>query len=204
MSECPLCAEPNVQTVEVRDDIFRCKCPRCGVFEISWEVLNYSDQLPPPDERYLLSGEARNRFIRDSGHPLVLSTDSVKVAMGRLSRLTVIDKAAAILSYLAVISKYPGDEVDFRPEMDYTIAYASNSDEFRYLLSYLKNRGLVETAAPLGGPVNCTLTVDGWEEAQRDRTDPVLSGRAFVAMSFSSELSTTTLSDCKLRESMLC
>lgn len=188
MPGCPLCSEPDIQTVEVRDDVYRCKCPRCGTFEITWEVLNFRDQLPSPDQIHLLSGEARNRFIRDPAHPLVLSMESVKVAMGRLSKLTVLDKAAATISYLATVSKFPGDEVGLRPQMDYTVSYASNQDEFRYLLSYLASRGLIEATNTMGGPYSCVLTVVGWEEAQRNKAVPVMSDRSFVAMSFTPDL----------------
>jgi len=99
---------------------------------------------------------------------------------------TVLEKIDKLVTYLGRKSEFFGDEIEFRLEEDWPIAYCLNQDEFRSIVHAVKARGF--TRRDFGDTsdvkVYVPLTDKGWEYFYELDRKKIESNQCFVAMSF--------------------
>lgn len=108
-----------------------------------------------------------------------------------LPRHSVLDKQAILLRWMSARSTFPGEEVELDANLDYPVAWCSNSAELFYHLNALEQRGLAEVVkSPYleSTTTGAVVTPAGWSHLENERSAPGQSGQAFVAMAFAQEL----------------
>jgi hypothetical protein len=140
---------------------------------------------------YLISGHTREQFERREAEPSIglaqflefADFDRVEVSSPR----TIPERAAKLLQAIKRRTHYFGETVPLKPETDYTLAYARNSNEFMSFARYIRDRGWAVLDIDSFSP-NFTLTAAGFAEIEgRDRARTE-SDQAFVARYFDASL----------------
>lgn len=139
-----------------------------------------------------LSAWIRDRL--DSGLDVPeIDSDTLIGIEAAIPTYKVSEKQLRLLRALESRTKFPGEELDVTPAVDYPLAWAAGEREFRYLLRSLIERGLlrrtVSPADPDDSPVyTLEITAAGWAFLDEHARPSVLSDQAFVAMSFADDL----------------
>jgi nucleoside 2-deoxyribosyltransferase len=115
-----------------------------------------------------------------------LSNDNIESMEASVPKLVNV-KSTRLLLWLARKSKYPGDSVDVNRSEDYPLVYGTRERELWFFLEDLRERGLINHLATTVGSV-CTITAKGWTEVEASYASNQREPKAFVAMSFSSEM----------------
>lgn len=103
------------------------------------------------------------------------------------------EKQLKLLRAIEKASKYPGDHVDLHRYFDFPLAWATCGDELLYYLLALSERKLIRP--PLGSKLNLgeivftvVITAEGWNFLEEKRNSITTSNQAFIAMSFSEDM----------------
>ena len=189
LTECPVC-RPYGQQVEALDGGNRMNvcCERCGIFQITIGAAR----------KVIQSGMAGHlsAWIRDhkeSGRSVPeITRDNLDSIVDSLPKYGASDKQRILLQSLERKTKFLGEELDLSVELDFPLAWASQSDEFRYLLKAMADRGLVD--APFGfHNASCSVIIAplGWDALEKISRPSGDGNQAFVAMSFAKEVHPT-------------
>ncbi|MBI2415638.1 MAG: hypothetical protein HYV33_03190 [Candidatus Kerfeldbacteria bacterium] len=188
INQCPLCKN---EKIEIRSETkwygYYVICPCCGDFEISGNCTADKDTLNKIDSvGYILSGVARElkelgekppRFVTENiddylKHYLVPDLSNIEA------------KANKLLIRLKEKSTYFGKTLKPSFNHDYSLAYAHNSEEFRALIFFLKESGLINIGSVLtldDTPYSISLTASAWNLNQHNSK---ASNNAFIAAWF--------------------
>ncbi len=94
-----------------------------------------------------------------------------------------------------MLTDYPGKEVILNTELDTSLSWAENEQEFTYYVKSLIDRGLIERSNTKSRTLNdlsysIVITAQGWEYLEKNNSDIQSKTQAFVAMSFDPTLLT--------------
>jgi nucleoside 2-deoxyribosyltransferase len=183
---CPICDSPCYQRSDQTDSKLVI-CPTCGKFRFgSGADIFFRDpltqQIGYKFSYYLRSISERTLGKRDNSLFPVYSEDEFeKIAESRDP--SVREKLQLLLRYLASLSDFPGQQMEFDPNHDYSVLSAKNEAEAIFYLHTLEDRGLASVNWGLNNTA-FTLTSKGWEELERIEQSGAESSSAFIAMWF--------------------
>lgn len=179
---CPVCNQPGAQElgpVAERVDQAVIECPRCGRFSAD-ALVGGTLQHEWNDRRHLISAGLRQ--ASDSGHPLLLTADTLASIVGSVR--TPVDLQEGIDRILLLLgaraTRYL-DHVALHSETDYPLVVARDTKQFNEYLIFAIQLGYYENA-------KSRITLDGWrriEDLKKRRSD---SRQAFVAMWFDPQM----------------
>lgn len=185
MSKCLLC--PNQAAEHHREpggrDGLRYECPNCGTYFVARSAVKLLRDDPEIGrERWRLSGLVRE--ATDEGRTIELDTENAL----RLARMASPprDPVDAVDRLLLLIQRKTTQAGDVVPlDEGGASLYARNPREFRFLCEVAVQLGLIDRP---GVKSSYRLTMDGWRRALEIRGRNPTSRQAFVAMSFSEEM----------------
>lgn len=190
-NSCPVCHfqesyRINADTVE---------CPRCGRYQISDEAVSQIENYP---HLYPLSAWIRNNS--ETGFVPQISVENVSQLKDSLPQYRVSEKQILLMRAFELRSNYPGQVFNINLLQDYPLAWAQGSEEFTYLITDLTERGLI-TASEIFQEIADEHTLEnrlesyaikitsrGWTFLEEHSRSAIISKQAFIAMSFSEEL----------------
>jgi hypothetical protein len=169
--ECPLCRWKDIQAWSIsRADVFRVECPRCGEYLITEECLIYKDVKAELDKvSFMLSGLSRETQETES-EPFTITTKNFKELASQYPAPKADDpeaKAEKFIERLKQRSLYYGHMIELDYEKDLSLAYAKNSDEFRAIVKFVIDAGLITTMGQSNMGVMAILTNGGWGLGKR-------------------------------------
>lgn len=174
---CPICklSDPQYYWRRITTHLlYDCYCPRCGQFISALHILNNEDQPNPEPDFHLLSGIVRELNERGEKPPEVVSNTIQKLLSHPLIPKTYKEQAMKLLPIISKRTKAYGKSVSFDLKYDLSLAYARDAEEFRSLIGYLQEEGLVKTPGKIFFDVDTnsekqevTLTTKGYDYLER-------------------------------------
>ncbi len=176
------CPDPNLYGEK---DILEFKTKACGTFQITCMADIYlREDSNLQDKKYLLAGAVREAF--ENGQKLLITSDNIDQIIDSGNKpknpLEAIDR---ILFFLIKYDKAPNDYIKF-DWLDYTLTYSRNFAEFEYYLEKAKDLDYIEIQKE--DPLNCRLTLKGWQKAEILYNQIAVSDKVFVAMWFDPQM----------------
>lgn len=187
MSDCPICHlnDPLVVGTQDHGDKVTYQCKRCGEFSISGTAEAVMKRNSMKSRQ--LSAWIRERHILGVQIPL-LTTTFIEEVLAVLPEYGPMEKQMKLLNAISQLTAYPGSEVILIPEYDDSLAWAENSQEFKFYLKSLMDRGFLEINSErrsISDPLYpMVLTTRGWEHLEANQKFNETKIQAFVAMSF--------------------
>ena len=127
---------------------------------------------------------AATRQASENGTPLVLHAGNWKTISEPNSKTKLTRKLDKYLEYVAGRSRFPGDVIEVKENLEYPLFDTQNAQEALYLREFLIEAGLLRSVERKG----VKLTVKGWERIESPTSSRVVPGTCFVAMSFHQSL----------------
>jgi hypothetical protein len=186
-TECIICKYPNAKCVKYVGSTYLYECPICGEFEIDQRTLRLAQgKSIDPKDITMLSWITRYYSIYFDEQKII-TWEYIKVLNAKGDDKiqipkTIEEKIYYILKYLRHKSKYPGDEVNINPQIDYPIGFTSGEKEFNYYMSHLTELNYIHGNYP-----DLILTVNGWKYLSDLEKVNLDSNTCFVAMCFKNE-----------------
>lgn len=155
------------------------KCRLCGTYELATIEYRQMTSMPFPG---LFSAWIRARQEAGAPPPTItsLTWESLKQTVRAPS---VREKQAAMMKAFAKRTMFPGTIGKLTRDSEYSLAWASNEGELRYLIDDLIQRKLLDQTATVGN--SFLITPAGWDYIDSLPSSEVFSDQVFVAMSFS-------------------
>ncbi len=188
--ECPICKLHNQEILNEFDygDKVTYSCERCGKYTISGSAEAIANASVKASE---LSGWLRERNILEIEIPM-LTSDFLKEVEKTLPQYTPIEKQNKLLNAIQIYTEYPGQDVRITSELDISLAWARNEEEFSYYVKSLIQRKLIEISSAsrsiFDAQYPVVITAHGWEHLESNKTDIETKNQVFVAMSFDDSL----------------
>jgi len=190
--KCPLCGESSKIT-GLPDDpvnsVVMIHCDRCGKYHIKDILRRTFSQEEYGDIKHLLSGWTREKYERyiagkEKEIAKITRENINSILMGAAIPRKIGDKTDKIILYMFNKSGCPGREVYIPFAQDYSIAYASDYQEFLLLLRQLQNEGMI-----INKPAEkYELTFIGYQYAEALMARKIQSNTFFVAMWFDKQM----------------
>jgi hypothetical protein len=188
---CPICATGCIETTN-QAGVTQVICPTCGKFRFGEAMEPFFIEIRTKHLGYKLSYYLRSISERsliksaDFSFPIYTDLELEKIAQGR--DLPVREKLQLLLKHLAYLSEYPGQQVRFDANHDYSVLCAKNNDEAVFYLDALFGQGLVirDWFIGYGNEAQCVVTSAAWQELERMEQSGSNSSDAFIAMWFDS------------------
>ena len=187
--QCPVCKLDDQPVLAEEDygDKVTYDCARCGRYTISGTAEAVADCAEKSAE---LSGWLRERNILGIDIPM-LTSDFLKDVVKTLPKYTPIEKQNKLLNAIQIYTEYPGQDVRITSDLDISLAWAKNDEEFSYYVSALVSRKLIymsSTRSIHDPQYTVVITSHGWEHLEKNETETNSKTQVFVAMSFDKEL----------------
>lgn len=184
--QCPICMT-NAELLPriTSGDKKAYKCLVCGPYFITGtaEAIALNKPLHSRLSAWIRDHE-ENKL-----NPPEITSEILKNILNNLPRRTPLEKQLILLRAIERRTSYPGANVLLNPKYDYPLAYASNSDEFNYLLDSLENRGFIKQEKTIENFIQSSIILtDGWDYLDKQSSIPAFTNQAFVAMSFDKKL----------------
>jgi hypothetical protein len=185
-ASCPVCSYSPIKLHEIiNGQLYLIACERCGDFRLSQLLLSSLRQLESTTSKKL-SAWIRTRNELGVSVELI-DTHEYSDIISNLPSYTTSEKQFILLKVLEKKTKYPGSSVFLSLDKDFVLAWAENRLELQYYLLALRDRALIQMGSAVEG-WNLTILPDGWDFIDKYKLNGILSGQAFVAMSFSKSL----------------
>lgn len=198
--ECPVCNKPaNLLSMDPLDRMLRCKCDRCGEFQITEEAVDSLQTSAMLPQLFKLSAYLRERDIaKQPIITIVSSRQSIAKVQGAAIDvesvvasfpLNVSDRLDRVLRNIQRLSPYPGARFRLSLDDGYPVFFSENPESCFFLAQTLEGFGWLKSDNTMGH-VGGVLTVKGWNriaELERGKSGKD-SRQAFVAMWFESLL----------------
>lgn len=170
----------------------RINCPTCGSFRLSERVVQDLQERITPST--LLSEASIEALPRASGAIRELVDTGADVFVENVDNLLAsvsvpqdpLDAIDKIILHVFRRTTSAAEYVRFDIGRDYSVAYARDKGEFRYLLERAVDLDLLETNEDDLNEVRLTLA--GWQRVRELRKTRADARQAFVAMSFAPTL----------------
>jgi hypothetical protein len=190
IQKCPFC-DSSVTARNVPSNFNQIvTCPRCGVYHITLEALEYiSFAKLANDDKILFSGYLRNYSTEVS--PIVIMSDQISDIdriVAPYKRMSVLDKIDRLIRYVGDHSKFIEDKVEINCSNDFTAIFCKNTNEIQSLINYLIEQKVIAIArhTDIGEMITLgySLTVEGWQKYEKLLEINPESKKVFIAMSF--------------------
>lgn len=168
----------------------RYHCDICGPFIVTAEA-NYA--LKNNEENHKISAWIREFAEKGQQEPEITTRTLNEIE--DFPTHSPLQKQKILLQIIEGRTQHPGYPVGFYLDRDYPLGWAANRDEFIYLLNSLESRSFISQVEPelldLANDYDysCMIETSGWEYLDNKKNSYSNTDRAFVAMSFSDELS---------------
>lgn len=187
--KCPICNLMDQEVSSDSSDKVTMKCNRCGQYTITGTASVTVNNLENLSQ---LSAWLKERNLLNIGIPL-LDSNFLKNVIKTLPKYTPSDKQSKLLKAIEIKTDYPGKKVYLVPELDITLSWANNEEEFKYYVKSLIERGLINLSKENDNSLDSQsypvyITAKGWEFLDADKSNFTSKTQAFVAMSFNKEL----------------
>jgi len=190
-SDCPICkleAQDVLREFDYGERV-TINCARCKRFTITRTAERMTEKR---NLGYKLSAWIRelNEFSKDVPE---IDSKTLETLEKDLPSYAPSEKQLKLLRAIEKTSKYPGDRVVLHRELDFPLAWATCGKELLYYLVALIERKLIRP--PLGSKLNVgeitfavEITAEGWNYLEEKRSTISTSSQAFIAMSFSDDM----------------
>lgn len=159
-------------------------CDTCGPYKIS--ATQAASRFPIDDsERYRFSYWCKRQKL-DGRAPLAINEYNIGEIVASLPYPDPSERADILLSSLAKLHPFPGD--DFRIDIgrEYSLACARNKAELGFHLAALQNAHFLEHVP--GSTGSYRILTSGWRRVRELRQMPTESRKAFVAFKFEPDM----------------
>lgn len=174
------------------------KCGRCGEFQFTGtaSAMLESRELGPKFSAWLRQHAETGSKIPEIDSRALNQIESL------LPSYRVPEKLVLLMRAIERRTDFPGKKVHIVTTLDHPLAWASSEDELQFLLGTLLERGLLRrfdghepTTASFS--YDLAITAAGWEYIEEHQRAPSVGAQAFVAMSFSEDLSAAWMDGIK-------
>ncbi|NQU71468.1 MAG: hypothetical protein HQ514_13020, partial [Rhodospirillales bacterium] len=179
---CNICLTAQAKSIATNFHGVRQICPRCGEFELSGTAGSLLTQGVGPAVRAKISGWVRDQN-RDDTVPKITSDVLQRVSARPLP--TVAERAERLLLEALRGQERLGAEFNIYYPMFVAATYSQDSDEVRFLLRLMEDRGQMEALTMKGG---CIVLPSGYIAAGELTRRSAPLGKGFVAMWFNKDL----------------
>lgn len=183
---CPICLT-NAELIRAEDfgQQKEYKCFVCGPYFITSTAEAMASNISGIQR---LSAWIRN-YKENNLNPPEINGDLLENVLKNFPVRSPLEKQFLLMRAIENRTSYPGAEVSLGPNYDYPIAWASNPNEFRYLLNSLEERGFIKQQEITGALIqSAVILTAGWEYLDKHISLPAFMNQAFVAMSFDKAL----------------
>jgi len=187
---CPLCDKPAFVQLSQKINGNNVLCKRCGHYKIEYGALEGFEQ-----QRHLIAGLTRRSSMPEPtvASRLTLTWDNIPelLAVSGLPR-DLLDQLDITLEYCKRHQQRGDQFIEYKDlaETDYPLAFTRDQDEFIHFFQMLSEQQLLGEP-PGRDPARRTafrITAEGWQRLRELSKTGQEPNRAFVAMSFVSEL----------------
>jgi nucleoside 2-deoxyribosyltransferase len=191
---CPLCHNPAYSTGDDRELTWMIVCDLCGKFRLSSSAFDYLESVSfqQNSRRYKASYVTRTRSERARGRKdnslfPIYSAEDFK-GWVETPDPSVNEKLNMLLTYLAALSTYPGETLEFDVSNDFTMLCAMNAKEAGFYLDSLAEQNLLRIESPFSGRFvpRIRILANGWKQIEQLQRSNNNSLNAFIAMWFDS------------------
>jgi hypothetical protein len=180
--KCPVCEFEPVTFQALR--MKAVECPRCGLFEISSNLIQdfatIRSTKPEYDLRLLKYLCAGIRLATKATSTIPkLTTQTWRDYASGVAATSISTKTRRLLDLIGARSWTPGSVVKLDANLDYPLIGASGVEEYWFLFIFIRDRQYIRES---GSQHEVKLEPKGWEEIEPSGGG--ISGRCFVAMSF--------------------
>lgn len=179
---CVVCATEQAETIASDFDGIHQNCPRCAEFKVSGTALSIMGQALGKDKRAKISGWTLEQ--NQSGSlPMITSENLTKIIERPLP--SVIERATKLLLEAELGMSNLGDRFNIGDPRFLAATYSSDKQDVLFLLSVLKDQGLVDVMA-MGG--QCEILPHGYIQLDEMKGKVSASSQGFIAMWFHDDL----------------
>ena len=196
---CPVCCSPAAGEHRLESWGGRVTCNVCGRFDITREA--FEDELDPENsmtqsrqwtkvKRAALSHALRTQKevpLGEAGYPK-LTTENLEKVRKSVTLPNKLQQASNIIQYIGNYEQVEGRKLPQAPEEFYAVIGSVDQESAIQLALELHSRGLIQLTdvSNLGGPEfrDASLTLDGWEHWNKERSKQNTSSTGIIAMQF--------------------
>ncbi len=188
---CFVCETLAYRKDDQQTDVSLIICPICGKFRCDGAVAEYVARQPEfrsvsyKLSHYFRTIAERAFGKRDNSHfPVYQLEDFEKIENQNDPPLR--EKLQILLRYLASLSNFPGEELQFDAKHDYSVLCSKNVEEALFFLRALGDQDFVSVQWEMldYSSVPCQVTAEGWQELERNERAGADSTKGFIAMRF--------------------
>jgi len=179
---CPICEEMYVESSETTGRSTHYRCRRCGDFILT-STARAMLQVPLddyPNGRILLSYSVRRM---QGNTPPTLDHKTVKAILANSSLPSLREQENNIILYLGNNSN-PGKTTIISRGHLIAVSGSVNHEGLGFIISHLKQSGLLNHSVLHSGDQSLRLEMKGWERFEEIRRGSIDSKQAFMAMPF--------------------
>ena len=190
MPTCTLCSQDDGVMAgplqkDNRADLFGVNCPRCGRYFYDDFRMHHVLTEELKDVRYIISGVLRIKRERGDTTLVELTPEIVNEMLKTApAPRTAQEYVDGLLLYLATRVDRPWDPITHDKQKDYSLLFMKDPEDMNGFIGFAKEMGYLLYKS---GP-EWKFTVKGWERVEQLRAALPDSRQAFVAMSFSKDL----------------
>ena len=162
-------------------------CPRCGSY-LYTDSSRGKLVTQTSENKSKLSVINRNSNIL--GRDLIeFDTVNIQRIIDNHVELSVPEKTDKLLLNLSLLASAPNDEISINESLDWPLAFAKDSSEMSYYLTYLRENDLIHFTGQTQDANKIEITVKGWRYIGELQKTVIVSNKAFIAMNFEKEFS---------------
>jgi hypothetical protein len=182
--KCPVC---HTHQVEPRGQAPRVEisCPLCGSFAVHTATAQFGNDPRGYNDGFI-SSWIRHQNI--GGKVPLIDVHSVTIAARSHPRWSVTETTQAMLQHFAKLSRHPGHCVEINPTLDWPLFWCAAFDAFNFYLKDAREQGLFSEYENTGNRLAVALSTKAWDRLNSKSETFLFPDRAFVAMSFASEM----------------
>lgn len=183
---CPVCKTPDQLVQDIKHDVRKYTCIRCGVFSLTedaWTIISSNK-----DYRVRLSGRIRRATdAQGEFYTLIHTKNLEEVANDPGAPRNGLDRAHMLIRHIGTVTKFPGD---FTPNEHFLPWLGrlnlEEAPDLQMLASSLREAGLVEYIVDQDdeNQFRFGLPVEGWRYFEELSRVGGSGDQAFVAMWF--------------------
>lgn len=192
-STCPICKATAQRSSDPDGrDRYIYNCDRCGEYSISGSAVPRAESLISGSLSTRLSGWLREQNLYGKDSTPVLTVDAIERLEKELPNYSPLEKQDKLLKAIEKLTKHPGHGVNIAiDDSGASLAWARNSEELRFYIKALEERGLViDISVKVMNMTRYKLMIasEGWNYLASKPADIESKTQVFVAMSFDKDL----------------
>lgn len=193
MKNCPIC-KTEVEECSLSDFEARAMigCPRCGEFQIGEMTMLFKGLIEQSNNYAIISYWIR---ANQSEKLINLTPDLLKSILNNTTLPKPKEQADNFILWMGKSVNSPEEEVIKTYNEIASIIGATDKENVRYIITHLKDNGLINTYIDSGSDFQGHLTFGGWERYDELLHSNKDSKLAFMAMQFNNVTLTKIFND---------